>query len=595
MHTIKHLTILLVILMISSSVYAQQYVFRTSSERSQLLDEITTAVKQNYLEKETTDQVFLLDIDPEALQSDRIQFMIENKTVTAELIRTITRDKNDFSWFGTLDDGSGIFFTVKDDQIASKFSYGDRSYTLAPGFTGQHLLASFTSTDVGICGNEDDHTPDQKEIVKDDITILNDNDCNLRVLIAFTPTSETQVGAAGFTLNTFAQVAVDEANLAYIQSNINITMELAIIIRVNYTEVLGDFNASDVNRFRNGTNGLNPALVNRNRYATDIQILVRRNEAGIFGRAFYIPTNAIPLNANNAYCVVSVQGVTDGRFSFTHEVGHLQGGKHENDNRAPLSARGFLSSNAFNAWRTLMTRTGAAPCNQANSCRIGAFSGPAVVGPGGAPAGNANFNNVARLNATAVAIQNFRQTPANLNLSANETIGANQISNHLADNILNTNNRTIIYQANSIGTMRAGSRIVLSPGVQIRSGSRFRAYTASNACEQQPIPNIVAARRASEASEDLTPEKELVDDLSEFIVYPNPARNMLNINYTFLDGFTYQVKLFNLKGQTILTKIVDQSNTAITVEGIEDGYYLLKLFRKDIPTEIKSIPIIIQQ
>ncbi len=578
--------------LLSPMAFAQQYLFETNTGKE--LGMVTTehTIVQYYEAKANTTEVLTLPaISSKDLRSDVLQFKIGEKVHSAQLLKKTVRDTEDFSWFGKLEEGSSIFFTVTDGSVASKFSIGDNAYTLVPSTNGkEQVLVMYSSTDVGICGNTE-----KESIAGTDIRSvpqqLNDNDCNLRVMMVYTTAAQTEVQGAGFSLATFAQVAVDEANMAYTRSNINITMELAIILRTGYVEVLGDFNSADVTRFRNGTNGLNVVPGVRDLYDTDIQILVRRSERGIFGRAFYIPTNAIALDEANAYCVVSVSGVTDGRFSFTHEVGHLQGAKHENDNRAPLAARGFLSGSATNAWRTLMTRTGAARCTLATSCRIGAFSSPTVTGPGGVPAGNANFNNAARVNATAVAIQNFRTVPNTLLLN-NETIAANQVSNHLADNIIDSNNRTIVYAANSRSTMRAAQSIVLKPGVRISSGAQFRAYTISRACERVPLLNA-AKLRGSSSFEATIPGTET--EKNELKVFPNPAQTQLYIAYPYKMGHQYRIRIHNTTGQVVLEQPVDSVNDVLSIETIANGTYVLHLLSDNPDFQAKPTTIIVQK
>jgi len=118
--------------------------------------------------------------------------------------------------------------------------------------------------------------------------------------------------------------------MAYTLSLIGITIELAALVETEYTESLGNSHGTDLSRLQSGTNGLGVVDTARENYRTDIQVLIRRNESGIFGRAAYIPTATEPLDSSRAYCTVSVDGVTDGRYSFTHEIGHLQGARHEN-------------------------------------------------------------------------------------------------------------------------------------------------------------------------------------------------------------------------------------------------------------------------
>jgi len=357
----------------------------------------------------------------------------------------------------------------------------------------------------------------------------------------------------------------DEANLAYIMSQVNITMELAILIETNYNESMGNNHLTDVTRFRNGTNGLSISHTYRNIYQTDIQVLVRRNEGGIFGRVFEVPTGNT-FNQANGFATVSVDGVTDGRFSFTHEVGHLQGARHENHNANPNYARGFVSSNNTNAWRTIMARTGAAPCSQSNSCRIGSFSNPNINGPDGNPSGNSERNNARRLNESANFINSYRQVPTNLYLQ-NETIPANYVSNHLAKSRINTNSKNLFYQNNSVGTMRSENEIILKPGVFIQQGSDFRAYTIAEACETEPF--------LKQSNNNLDEFNNEID----FLLYPNPTSNIINLFFNKeLKDYKIEVYSFTTKNKIFTKNYTELSKkTSIDMSRLKSDIYILKL------------------
>ena len=336
-------------------------------------------------------------------------------------------------------------------------------------------------------------------------------------------------------------------------------MELAALIETSYNEHIGDNHSTDVSRFKNGTNGLGVTHTARENYQTDIQVLIRRNETGIFGRAFYIPTNIDPLDESKAFCTVSVDGVTDGRFSFTHEIGHLQGGRHDNHNTNPSYARGFLSSSNTNAYRTIMTRTLAAPCTQANSCRIGVFSHPWR----GIPflvLGSEERNNARMINETSIGINNFREVPTILLLNS-ETITSNSISHHLANSTIDTDNQTLIYQTGSFSTMRAEEEIILRPGTHIQQEAEFRAYIANSPCES--LPNLRQAQNLSTNEVSNEHLNDLVAEDLEVNIYPNPTKGTINLLFNSKGESTYYVKVYDLQGNILFEDPYPGSNAKI--------------------------------
>lgn len=70
----------------------------------------------------------------------------------------------------------------------------------------------------------------------------------------------------------------------------------------------------------------------------------------------------------------------------------------------------------MNALRTIMTRTGAAPCTEANSCRLGVFSNP-NIDVNGETVGTNNRYNAKMIEETSFQINNFRKVPTTLLLN----------------------------------------------------------------------------------------------------------------------------------------------------------------------------------
>ena len=556
----------------SISCFAQKALFDTAQKQKRTLSKKMQEVVKNYEQKENVRTSFNnFSINSDIFNAEKVTFNIEGNKFSATLLKKNVRGEDDFTWFGMTNEGFGIFFFVKNGRVASKFSVGEYSYTLVPVERDEHILIQYLDTNVGRCGNEQSSYPPIRLPSRDDVFASpeNDDECTLRVLVASTPTARTQIAAAGFDVPTFAQVMVDEANLAYVTSQIGITMELAVLIETAYTESLGNAHETDVTRFRNGTNGLAIAHTYRNIYQSDLQVIIRRNEGGIFGRVFDVPEGN-GFNQANGYATVSVDGVTDGRFSFTHEVGHLQGARHENHTANPNYGRGFVSGTATDSWRTIMARTGAVTCNQANSCRIGSFSNPNLTGPGGGAAGANDRNNSRRLNETENIVNGYRQVPTTLFLQ-NETIPANFVSNHLAKSRIDTSNNNIYYENNSVGTMRAADEIVFRPGTIIEQGSDFRAYTVDEACENPAF--------LRQANDDVQIDR-IEENALEMTLYPNPSSDKINLTFN-KELKTFTVEIFDSRTKaTVFTKAyenVSEKETSIDVNRLDEGIYILRL------------------
>lgn len=67
--------------------------------------------------------------------------------------------------------------------------------------------------------------------------------------------------------------------------------------------------------------------------------------------------------------------------------------------------------------------------------------------------------------------------------------------------------------------------------------------------------------------------------LNEVKIYPNPAENVLHIEYTGAEEITIQV--LNSTGQIIYTKALFSTNTEINLLQYSSGVYLLKFISAD--------------
>ena len=71
-------------------------------------------------------------------------------------------------------------------------------------------------------------------------------------------------------------------------------------------------------------------------------------------------------------------------------------------------------------------------------------------------------------------------------------------------------------------------------------------------------------------------------------VYPNPTNNVLNIDYPFVAGQQYHIKLFNSLGQLLLSKRITNSDKTINVTNINEGLYILKMYVQSQEIETKK-------
>ena len=71
-------------------------------------------------------------------------------------------------------------------------------------------------------------------------------------------------------------------------------------------------------------------------------------------------------------------------------------------------------------------------------------------------------------------------------------------------------------------------------------------------------------------------------------IYPNPAKEVLNIRRNFGSTLDYQIQLFDTQGHLVLEDILSGkiSESQLSLSSIEKGVYLLKVTQdKSVQTE----------
>lgn len=215
------------------------------------------------------------------------------------------------------------------------------------------------------------------------------------VLVAYTSAASEAVTNIDDTIT----LAIDETNQAYSQSGVNITLSLAASLAIDssysesgksFDDILAEFKEmAAVNERRDGSNA-------------DIAVLV------IEGGDYCGMADDILATADEAFAVVRRSCAT-GYYSFAHEIGHLQGARHneqEDSSTKPFAyGHGYRHDGSATAlgWRTIMSYDCPESCT-----RLQYLSDPDLTHSGG-PMGTILTNdNVRVLNETALRVAAFR-------------------------------------------------------------------------------------------------------------------------------------------------------------------------------------------
>lgn len=188
-------------------------------------------------------------------------------------------------------------------------------------------------------------------------------------------------------------------------------LRLAVSVQVNYTE--SGNHATDLARFAGTTDGYMDWIhCARDRYVADVCALLVTSP-DYCGLAM-----AILATPQTAFCTV-LWSCAVGRYSLAHEIGHLQGARHEEDpSPNPFAyGHGFLRKTSPGRVKTVMA---------IHECclRDPYWSSPDIYvgGDPNYPMGTTNWNHNARvLNETAWTISSFRTFPQECILSIYNT------------------------------------------------------------------------------------------------------------------------------------------------------------------------------
>jgi peptidyl-Asp metalloendopeptidase len=327
--------------------------------------------------------------------------------VVADAERVQQRAADDVSWSGPIRGGNGwVQLVLMNGEVTATVTVGFTQYSIEPLGNGVHAVSRIDQS-----GFPPEHTPDNpsgalssslnnavgalqaaqaSDVTASALTTIN-------VLVVYTASAASAAG----NIASKIQLAVDETNQSYANSGISINFNKVFAGQVTYSEAGRSF-SQHVSALQSTTDGvMDNVHTLRNTYAADLVMLVV-NDTEACGQAA-----AIKATASSAFAVADQSCIT-GYYSFGHELGHLQGARHDRVVDGTLTpyqyGHGFIPSTKN--WRTIM-----AYGNGCSNCtRIQWWSNPLKTYPAtGQVMGTATYEDNARvLNLTAPTVAAFR-------------------------------------------------------------------------------------------------------------------------------------------------------------------------------------------
>jgi hypothetical protein len=340
--------------------------------------------------------------------------VVADQTLQLSTVRRDSRSPSDYTWVGADDEGTRTAtLVVQGDEIVGTVRDGDRLFRVRPLGDGLHAVI-----EVDLANLPPDHPPGAEYDAPPasgallDLRAAPSLTCSTQtLLVAYTEGAETEAG----NIDGLIQLAVDETNQSYANSGVTPRVQMVHKYKTNYTES-GDM-VQDRDRFRIAGDGhMDEVHALRDQYAADIAILMTRS-GGFCGIAA-----AILADESTAFAVVG-QNCATGYYSFGHEVGHLQGARHnpEVDSSSTPFPHGHGLFHEPDSWRTVMSYNCPGGC-----VRRDHWSNPDVQ-IGGVPTGTVAGNDNSRvLDETSCTVAGFREperAPATFEYAAKVVCG----------------------------------------------------------------------------------------------------------------------------------------------------------------------------
>jgi peptidyl-Asp metalloendopeptidase len=247
--------------------------------------------------------------------------------------------------------------------------------------------------------------------------------------VVYTPKAVSKAGSVA-TLESRILNAVAAANAAYVNSQVQIRLNVVGLAQTNYSET-GDMSVT-LSRLRGTSDGYMDEVHNlRNQTGADLVALI--SEDGNYCGFAYVMSSVSSGFASSAFSVTN-QGCFSNQ-TFAHEIGHNQGNAHDRTNGGSAAhpyAYGYrtcdnLTYTNGQSFRTVMAYSCSGP-------RVNYFSNPNVF-YNGAPMGVAyeqdaknSADNARSMNITGPVTAGFRSAPSTTPPTAPSTASATALA-----------------------------------------------------------------------------------------------------------------------------------------------------------------------
>ncbi|MEN0049415.1 MAG: M12 family metallo-peptidase, partial [Bacteroidota bacterium] len=371
------------------------------------IDESQASIISNNLALPSVKQNKTIVIDKTVFDNSSLELsLFDNQRLQLEEFDLGFSGINHRHWVGRNQVGDAAFI-INGDRISGHISGEFGNYEIYPLGNGVHLFAELDSEQFEPCGNEEggeilvpEPVPaDKDESVGSEKSAIG-TECSIRLIVGYTTLAKNRTSSDfGRTMNEHIGLAIIESNQGYVNSGVELRVELAFSYETDDNETF--FSGTDVAALQSQTDGKWDEIHGfRNDYDGDMVALVTGGQhilvcGQAFGFDYTDDANMFQVSEYN--CIV-------GNFTFAHEFGHNQGCRHDNDGtQTPFTyARGYNDGTE----RTIMAVSSAPP-------RRNHWSNPDVNFPSGNVTGEVDRDNARALDFGDEVVARHRITPMN--------------------------------------------------------------------------------------------------------------------------------------------------------------------------------------
>ena len=383
------------------------------------------------------------------LDSSRLQLSLFTDTVlTAALERTLYRNDSNFTASGVIDEwpGSRVIVVVEGEVIAASINVpGLGLFQIRYDTNGFHKIIEIDPSQLPGCKTIKKAPKKPRPIKlskKKNIPPINNgsepgdfiappmmfnaasmfsgnifalqppiepdasSNTNVDVMVVYTAAAKTGAGGVS-AMNTLIDLAVAEANDAYVNSLIPVTLNLVYRGEVTYTE--SGNSGTDLTRLQSPSDGHMDAVHSiRDQYGADMVCLFTETMQSGYAGLGYLMTSVSTNFSSYAFSVIRRTYAT-GNHTFAHELGHNMGCIHDRQNSSSQGAYDYSYGYRFVGNDNVTYRTVMA---YSPGTRIPYFSNPNVnyqgVATGVAAGATNSANNAASISNTVPTVSAFR-------------------------------------------------------------------------------------------------------------------------------------------------------------------------------------------